>query len=409
MSTAEAFRIAIASLAAYKLRTFLTVLGNIVAVGSVIAVVSLIDGMDLYVREEIAEEGSNVVTLRQMDELKILTSFEEFLDSLRNPRITMEDYEALRAADLQTIERVAAELQGSARVDRGTHAIQRVLVEGWTADMPWFQSVTLTEGRHLNVFEERNSRAVAVLGADVAATLFPGERPLGRTIRVNGTHAEVIGVLKKESGGLGMNPNLRVIVPLGQFFKIFGARESLIVRLQGREIAKLDDAREEVRRIMRVRHHLRPKEEEDFAVTTADRVLDLWTSVSRAIFTALIMLVSISLVVGGVVIMNIMLVSVTERIREIGMRKALGASRWDVLRQFLVESVTVSMIGGWIGILLGFGAASAISYFSPLPYAVKPWSILAGLAVTFVVGIFFGVYPANRAAGLDPVEALRHE
>ncbi len=275
--------------------------------------------------------------------------------------------------------------------------------------MPYFQNLTLAEGRHLNVFEESNSRAVAVLGADVAESLFRGERALGRTIRVNGNHVEVIGVLEKESGGLGMNPNLRVIMPLGQFFKIFGARQSITVRLQAREIANLEAAREEVRRVMRIRHHLRPKEEDDFAVTSADRVIDLWKNVSRAIFSALIMLVSISLVVGGVVIMNIMLVSVTERIREIGTRKALGASRWDVLRQFLVESVTISMVGGLIGILMGFGAASAISYFSPLPYAVKPWSIVAGLAVTFVVGLFFGIYPANRAAGLDPVEALRHE
>jgi len=409
VSAREALRIALASLSAYKLRTFLTVLGNVVAVSSVIAVVSLLDGMDLYVRREIAEEGSNVATLRNVDELKVLTNFEEFLDSLHNPEITVEDYRSLRESELQTIERIAANRDGQARVDHRGHAIQSVFVQGWTADYPHFQELKLSAGRHFNPFEDRHSRAVAVVGSDVAETLFRGDSPIGRQVRVNGTHVEIIGVLSEQSGGLGGNPNLVVLLPLGQFFKIFGSRGSLTIRLRANEISNLDAAKEEVRRVMRIRHRLRPTEKDDFAVTTADRVVDLWRSISRAIFTALTFLVSISLVVGGVVIMNIMLVSVTERIREIGTRKALGAKPRDILSQFLVESVALSMTGGVLGILLGFAAASAISFFSPLPYAIKPWSIAAGLLVTFVVGIFFGIYPANRAARLDPVTALRHE
>jgi putative ABC transport system permease protein len=402
-------RLALTSLGAYKLRTFLTVLGNIVAVSSVIAVVSLLDGMDLYVRQEIAEEGSNVATLENVDELKFLTNMEEFLESLHNPDITMEDYRSLRGGDLPRVEALAAHRRAGGRVDHQGHAVQSAPVEGWTSDYPSFRDLTLESGRHFTHFEEHHSRAVAVVGADIAETLFRGESPLGRLVRVNGNHVEVVGVLAKQSAALGHNPNLVVLLPLGQFFKIFGSRGSLTVFLQTKELGDLPAVKEEIRRLMRVRHGLRPKEKDDFAVTSADRVIDLWKSISRAIFTALIFLVSISLVVGGVVIMNIMLVSVTERIREIGTRKALGAKRRDILGQFLVESIALSMVGGVLGILLGFGAASAISFFSPLPYAIKPWSIVIGLGVTFAVGIFFGIYPANRAARMDPVAALRHE
>lgn len=409
MTTREAFRIALGSLAAYKLRTFLTVLGNIVAVSSVIAVVSLLDGMDQYVRDEIAQEGSNVLTLRSVDELKILTNFEEFIKSLHNPDITLEDYHAIRNADLTHVSGCAAFVRESGPVDRKGRGIQQVLVEGWTAEYPSFQKLPLREGRHFNAYEEQYHRPVAVIGSKVAETLFRGETPIGKDVRVRGVHVNVIGVLEEQSQGLGFDPNLRVLLPLGQSLKIFGGKESLGVRMQTASIATLSEAREEVRRFMRIRHHLRPAAEDDFAVTSADRVIDLWKSISKAIFSALTALASISLVIGGVVIMNIMLVSVTERIREIGTRKALGAKRWDILRQFLVESVVLSMVGGVLGIAFGFGAASAISFFSPLPYAIEPWSIVAGLAVTFLVGLFFGIYPANRAASLDPVTALRHE
>jgi len=405
----EGLRVALGSLWSYKLRTFLTVLGNIVAVTSVIAVVSLIDGMDLFVRQEIAQEGSNVLKLRRVDELQALTSFDEFLESLHNPDVTLEDYRALREASLDTVETLGANDGGTARVDREGRAIRDSPVEGWTADYPSFRDSELAAGRHFNAFEEHNSRPVAVIGSGVAEKLFRSEAAVGRTIRVNGRHLEVVGVLAKQAGFLGHDPNLVVITPLGRFQKVFGARRSLTVWLRVAEISSLEEARGEVRMHMRIRHRLRPAEQDDFAVTSSERIISLWRSISRAIFTALVFLVSVSLVVGGVVIMNIMLVSVTERTREIGTRKALGARRADILWQFLLESVTLSMAGGVLGILLGFGLANLISVLSPLPYAIEPWSIAAGLLVTFGVGIFFGIYPANRAAGLDPVEALRRE
>jgi putative ABC transport system permease protein len=405
----EGIRVALDSLRAYKLRTFLTVLGNIVAVTSVIAVVSLIDGMDLFVREEIADEGSNVLTLRRIDELEALTNFERFLESIHNPDITLDDYRSLREAGLRHVDRLAVQSTSTARVEAAGRAVNEMRVEGWTSDYPSFRDADLSQGRHFNHFEERNSRAVAVIGSDVVKEVLRGEDALGKTIRVHGRHLEVIGVLEEQKGILGNNPNLVVVTPLGGFLKIFGARRSLDVRLRVGEIAALEEARDEIRMHMRIRHRLGPGDADDFAVTSSERIVDLWKGISQAIFTALVALVSISLVIGGVVIMNIMLVSVTERTREVGTRKALGARRMDILWQFLVESVVLSMTGGLLGILLGFGLASLVSVLSPLPYAVEPWSIIVALFVTFAVGIFFGIYPANRAAKLDPVEALRSE
>jgi putative ABC transport system permease protein len=405
----EGIRVALRSLWSYKLRTFLTVLGNIVAVTSVIAVVSLIDGMDLFVRQEIAEEGSNVLTLRRVDELQALTDFDAFLDSLHNPEIDLDDYRALREADLATVDRFAAHDQDAGRVEHEGRAVKDVSIEGWTSDYPSFRDGGLAAGRHFNIFEERNSRPVAVIGSGVAEKIFRTDSAVGRTILVNGRHLEVIGVLEKQAGFLGHDPNVVVLTPLERFLKIFGSRRSLTLRLRVMEISSIDEARDEVRMHMRIRHGLRATEKDDFAVTSSERIVALWKSISQMIFSALVCLVSISLVVGGVVIMNIMLVSVTERTREIGMRKAIGARRADILWQFLLESVTLSMAGGVLGILLGFGVANLVSIVSPLPYAVEPWSILVALLVTFGVGLFFGIYPANRAARLDPVEALRSE
>jgi putative ABC transport system permease protein len=262
------------------------------------------------------------------------------------------------------VDRLAAFDRSSARVEHEGRSIRDARVEGWTADYPSFRDSELSAGRHFNAFEERNSRPVAVIGSEVAERVFRGASPVGKTIRVYGRHLEVIGVLEEQSGFLGHDPNVVVVAPLGRFRKIFGARRSLSVRLRVAEIASLEDARHEVRMHMR---------KDDFAVTSSERIVTLWKSISQAIFTALVLLVSISLVVGGVVIMNIMLVSVTERTREVGTRKALGARRVDILWQFLAESVTLSMIGGVLGILLGCGLASAISVLSPLPYAIKPW------------------------------------
>jgi len=220
----------------------------------------------------------------------------------------------------------------------------------------------------------------------------------------------VIGVLAEKAAVAGSEPNLRVLIPIGAFHQLYGPRASeLTIPVRVASVEESAAVIEEIAAAMRVRHRLRPDERDDFAVITSAALIDLWGSISRSIFSALIFLVSLSLVVGGIVIMNIMLVSVNERTREVGVRKAIGARRRDILRQFLVEAVTLSAVGGIIGVAGGFVAAAAIARLTPLPYAVKPWSILVSLAATAAVGIFFGLYPASRAARLDPVDALRHE
>lgn len=416
MRAAEGVRVALTSLGAYKLRTFLTVLGNIVAVTSVIAVVSLIDGADRYVRREVAEEGSNVLTLQGVDQLAILSDFDAFLESLHNPDVTLADYRALRTAGISGVDRVAAHDVTEGRVETEGRSLSHVVIEGWTADYPYFvdrgratsNDRALSAGRHFSPFEEEHSRAVCVVGSEVARRVLRSEAPIGRTIRVDGRHLEIVGVLQERPSVLGANQNRVVLMPLGRYLKMFGS-PSLSVGFLVDEISRIDAVRDEIRVRMRIRHGLKPSRIDDFAVTSSEGIIALWQGISRAIFTALIMLVAISLVIGGVVIMNVMLVSVNERTREIGLRKAIGARRADILSQFLAESVVISMLGGFLGILLGFVLAVVISALSPLPYAVEPWSIAAGLVVTFAVGVFFGLYPANRAASLDPVESLRRE
>jgi putative ABC transport system permease protein len=409
MQLGESIKIALGSLRANKIRTFLTLLGNIVGVVSTVAVVSIIDGMNRYVREEIAEEGSNVITLAPRNELEVLSNFESFLESLRNPDITLADRDFIRGR-LQAEHAVGARVANRARIGYRGRAIDGVPVEGWTVEVGVIRSLDLEAGRSFTPLETDTRQPVALIGSDVAEKLFRDEHPLDHRTRIGDRHFRVIGVLAEKAAVAGSDPNLRVLIPIGVFHQLYGPRTGTLT-IPVRVAAVEDNAAviEEITAAMRVRHRLRPDQRDDFAVITSEALIDLWGSISRSIFTALIFLVSLSLVVGGIVIMNIMLVSVNERTREVGVRKAIGARRRDILRQFLVEAVTLSATGGVIGVVGGFMAAALIARFTPLPYAVKPWSILVSLLATGAVGIFFGLYPASRAARLDPVDALRHE
>jgi putative ABC transport system permease protein len=271
------------------------------------------------------------------------------------------------------------------------------------------KDVALESGRLFTVLEVDRSAPVCVIGADVVEKLF-GDRPVdGAVVRIGGRHARVIGVLQREQGFLGQSPNQRVLVPISFFQKAVGSRPSISVPIRVASAEELEEVTSAVIAAMRVQHRRRPDQDDDFAVVTSEMLLDIWRQISNSIFGAVIAVVSVSLVVGGIVIMNTMLVSVTERTREVGLRKALGARRRDITWQFLCEALVLSLIGGAIGILLGFALAGAVAAWSPLPYAIETWSVLLGLGVTAAVGLVFGIYPANRAAGLNPVEALRAE
>jgi putative ABC transport system permease protein len=408
MQLLEGVMVALEALWANKLRTVLTLLGNIVGVMSVIAVVSIIDGANTYIETEVAGEGSGVFSVSQVNGLDMLSDYDKFLKSLHNPKITLSDLEYLRA-NVTLAECMDANMSTSAEVRNRALNISSVSTLGRSENYPMMGRWELKDGRHFSSQEVTHSSDVAVIGFDIADRLYAGVDPIGKEIRIAGMPFRIIGVLAQRTSGLGNNRNLMVVIPITTFQKMFGIRRSLTISIKAVSLDKVSACMEETRLAMRILRRLGPKREDNFAILSSENLMNLWASISANIFAVLIGIVSISLVVGGIVIMNIMLVSVTERTREIGIRKAVGATRMNILWQFLVEAVTLSSIGGVLGIVAGFLIAALIAYFSPLPYAIKLWSIAIGLAVTFAVGVFFGAYPAKKAAQLDPIEALRYE
>jgi len=405
----EGIKIAFNALLSNKLRTFLTLLGNIVGIMAVIAVVSLLGGIDNYMREEVASEGSNVFSVERVNFFDSITNFESFLEAMRhNPRLTSADVEALRER-LTYASHVSGYASSRARVavrDRHTDNIQ---VRGEDAEYPYVENMPLYAGRHLGAIDDRENSQVAVIGWDVYDALLAPRQPIGQRIRIGDRHFRVVGVAADRGSLLGENQNRFVIVPLGAYRKLYGPRQSLEIRVKARDIRDLAAAVEEATVAMRIRHRLRPAEPDDFFVSTSEQLITIWKSISSGVMIALISLVSISMVVGGIVLMNTMLVSVTERTREVGIRKALGATRLAIVWQFLVESATLSVIGGVAGMAIGFAIAAAVSIFSVLPYIISPVVVMIAFLVTVALGLVFGTYPAIKAARLDPVEALRAE
>jgi putative ABC transport system permease protein len=307
------------------------------------------------------------------------------------------------------VEAVMAEMSSSANVVFGETDLESTQIRGVSADYAEFSGFTAAVGRIPSRLEVERNRPVAFLGWDTAENLFQGRNPLDQVIRIRGTHFRVIGVAEQKGSVFGNSQDEFAIIPLGAFQKLFGARWSLSLSVKPTEPAVLPAAMEDTRVALRIRRQLGPKEDDNFGMLTSDTLIDFWRSFSAGIFAVLLGVVSLSLVVGGIVIMNIMLMVVSERTREIGLRRALGARRRDIVWQILTESTTLSLIGGVIGTALGFGLAFAVEAFSPLPAAIEIWSIALGLGMTATVGIFFGLYPAMRAASLDPIEALRRE
>jgi putative ABC transport system permease protein len=409
MNLLEGVGIAVASLRGHKLRTFLTLLGNIVGTMSVIAVVSLIYGADRYVSQVVLDEGTSVFTLTRVDGIQFLTDFDAFLESLNNPNLTLDDRDWLDSR-MTTSAAVAGYAESNSDLRAGGNVFRSARVRGMTEEYSVLEDLPLLLGRHLTRADVEMARQVTVLGYDAARDLFPRHAdPLGRQVKIGGRHFTVIGVVDDRGTVMGNNRNQFAVIPITAWFKLFGTARSIDIKIQSRDLETMQDTRDEASFLMRQRHRLRPLERDDFAISSSDQMLAIWGGISKAIYGALVPLVGISLVIGGIVLMNIMLVSVTERTREVGVRKALGARRVAIMWQFLVEAMTLSVIGGIIGILIGLMLAWVISLASPLPFAVAGWSILLGLGTTFLIGAGFGTYPAWKAAGLDPVEALRHE
>ena len=408
MNFSEAVVIATDSLWAHKLRSVLTLLGVVIGVAAVIAVVSLINGANRYVATRVFRLGADVFGLAKQP--SIITNVDDWLEFQKRKRITIEDFEAIREL-CKSCKGIGASQGGRVEVRSGVNSIKDTNLRAWTPEMAELYDVDLVEGRHITDADVNSAAPVCVIGQDVVANLLNTTDPVGQELRWNNIFpCTIIGVGKKEGSSLGTSLDNWIILPLTAYQKDFGAQtDSLRVTIRAGSAGKIQDSVDEVRQIMRGRHHLSYGAKDDFAVETSDSFLSLWKDISSSFFVVTIAIASISLVVGGIVIMNIMLVSVTERTREIGIRKALGARRGDILLQFLIESSTIAGIGGAIGVAGGIFLAKVVSIVSPLPAAVQLWSVIGGLAVALSVGLFFGTYPASKASRLDPVEALRSE
>jgi putative ABC transport system permease protein len=398
-------KIAIDAIRANKLRSVLTVLGNVVAVMSVIMVVAVIDGVNTYVGEKILEQGLQVV---YVDKYGLITNDDDFREAEKRRDLTLREAGALEQR-MRLASRVTAQVEAQKRVRAGKNELQNVTVKGTTAGYEEVGKFELADGRHLDTSDVDRRRAVAVIGSEVAERLFPGLDPIGQTVKVGGNALLVVGVLKSKGNVLGQSQDNVVITPLGEFEKIFGSRRSLTIIVKAAPDTPLERVEDEARVVLRAERHVPIGKPDDFGISTAETFRALYQSLTGGIFAGTIALVAISLVVGGIVIMNIMLVAVTERTREIGLRKSLGARRSDLIGQFLSEAVVLSTFGGVLGVVLGVAFAILVRTITPLPASIQPWSVLISLGVASAVGLFFGVYPATRAAQLDPIVALRQE
>lgn len=403
----EAVTLALSSIWANKLRSFMMVLGNIVAVSSIIAVVSLIQGMNGYVGNAIMRDVG-LGTFR-IERVGVITDADEQDEAMRrNPNITLTDARAVRDFS-PNIQAVMAEAGAGSNVTYREIEVENVRVRGVSPEYLEFSDYNPEVGRLPSRLEVERNRPVALLGWETKDKLFKDANALEQYIKVRGMHFRVVGVNEKKGSLFGQTQDDFVIVPLGKFQQLFGSRRSLDLTVKPPNPDVLEAAMDDARLAMRVERKLRPKEEDNFGMYTSDTLLDLWQQFSRGAFAVLIGIVSLSLVVGGIVIMNIMLMVVSERTREIGLRKALGARRRDIRWQVLTESTTLSIVGGIIGTVLGAIAATLVTRFTPIPSAIQPWSVILGIGMTALVGMVFGLYPAMRAASLDPIEALRRE
>jgi len=402
----EAVTIALQAIWTNKLRSFLTVIGNVVAVTSIIAVVSLVQGLNAEVEEAIQSQfAADAFSIQRSG---LTQTDEEAERAASHPRVSMDDVEALRDYG-GTIGFVMAESQSSAEVKYRREALESITIRGVTREFNNLPTTTIERGRAISASEFETGRRVAVLGWDTADRLFGQVDPIEKEIMIAGSHFRVLGVAPQRGSLFGQSQDEWIVIPLGAFQRIFGSRQSLRLTVRPTSPELMDLAIDDARVALRVERRLRPREADDFGILTSNTFLNLYTQATSGIFAILIGVVSLSLVVGGIVIMNIMLMVVSERTREIGLRKSLGARRRDILWQVLTESITLSTFGGVIGTGLGFTAAWMASQVSPLPAIVELWSVALGVSTTAFVGLTFGLYPAMRASALDPIEALRRE
>lgn len=407
VNMSESISMAVSSLWANKLRTLLTLLGIIIGVLTIITVVSVIQGLNNFIYSEMAEFGTNDFVVSKMSLVSL--SIKDLREMMKRKDLTLDHMRLIRQK-CQSCEIVGASVQTIRTVKYGSHSLKEVKITGMTyLDQKIGRVIELDSGRHFQKEDEDRSRYVCVIGADIEENLFPYADPMGKWIKVGSHNFLVIGVGERIGKLFGINLDNFVRIPISTHNKIFGSRESISINIHTTSQEQMTEAQEEVRTILRSKRHLSFNEKDDFDFRTSETFVQIYKSVTTGIYFAMILISSLALVVGGIVVMNIMLVTVTERKKEIGIRMAVGARRKDILFQFLIEAVTLSTAGGIIGIFLGFIISKLVSAATPLPSSVEPLSIAIAVLVSMSVGIFFGIYPASKASRLNPIDAVRSE
>ncbi len=406
MNFREAVWIALSSLRVNRLRSVLTLLGIVIGVMTVITVISFISGLNDFVEQEIFNLGADVFVVTRTP--NVVTNREDWIAARKRKNLYLEDADAIRES-CAACQAVGARLNARAWVKSGREYLDGTQIRGLTPEVPAILGEDLDAGRGLTEYDIRHSRRVCVIGSDVVDNIFPFVDPIGKMLQVNGREFEVVGIGEKRGSIVGQSQDNWVTIPITAFQRMFGSRRS--VRIYGKANGEemIDTAVDQARVVLRTRRHIAYNDDDDFSISTNETFLELWANISRTFFAVTIAIASISLVVGGIVVMNIMLVSVTERTREIGIRKATGARRADIMLQFLVESATLALVGGVIGVGLAIAIATGVSAATALPSAIKWWAVTLGLVVSTAVGLFFGIWPAKKAASLDPIAALRYE
>ena len=404
----ESARIAVDSLSKNKLRSFLTLLGIILATSTLIAVTSFVHGMNLYISDKLSDMGSDGFRVVRM---AFIGNFDpkKYLEmQRRNPQLKPEEYEFIRT-HITMLKDIGMEAGKSVTVAFEGTTMQTVDLEGITDNIPAMSNIQVEFGRAISANEVNRHAPVAFVGNDVREKFFEGRDPVGKTIQVDGVPYEVVGTAKSLGSVFGQSQDKFVMVPIASYFKTYGSKNGMEFVCKAIDQNHLMEAEDEVRMLLRAFRHLRPQEDDTFSIFASDTFLKAWQNLTGAIAATAVGIVSVFLVVGGVVIMNIMLAVVTERTREIGIRKSLGARRQDILNQFLVESAILAGTGGVIGVVLSWLLTVVVRGVTPLPLAVPVSAVVIGLGLSIAVGLFFGIYPARQASRLDPIVALRAE
>ena len=400
----DSLRLALGALLVHKLRTVLTLVGLVIGVTSLVLVITVVRGADVYVQSKIVTLGADVFQVSKTPLVSM--NFRDYVRAQRYPDVSLDDWRDL-AERCRTCRSVGAMAETLGRVYSGTLSLADVSIRGETANMAWTSSLVIARGRFFTDAEEGAAAPLAILGDGIAERLFPGRDPLDKSVRIGGEQYLVIGVAEKMGSILGQDQDNFAVVPLKAYGRLYGLHGSLLLEIKA--ASRLEEVEDETRLILRSHRHVPPSDPDNFFFTTEEIYLSLWRDISSVFFLVLVLISSIASLVGGIVIMNITLVGVSERRREIGLRRSLGARQADIARQFLLEVLAQCLAGALAGVALAFGLALMLRRFTPFPADPEWWVALLGVLLATAIALIFGVYPVLRASRLDPAEALRSD